>query len=71
MLDAKHESSCHAEHEPAPIGNPCSYPQPLGRGCVRTDKLVDMADVARLIDDAEMRATDQRRVAVLGLPQSN
>ncbi|SRR5216683_2333952 len=28
-----------------------------------TDKLVDMADIARLIDDAEMRATVQKRVA--------
>jgi IS1 family transposase len=36
-----------------------------------TDKLMDMADVARLIDDAEMRATIQQRAAVLTLPQSN
>ena len=36
-----------------------------------TDKLMDMADVARLIDDAEMRAIVQKRVAALALPQSN
>jgi IS1 family transposase len=36
-----------------------------------TDKLMDMADVARLIDDAEMRATIQQRAAALALPQSN
>jgi IS1 family transposase len=35
-----------------------------------TDKLVDMSDVARLIDDAEMRVTIQQRVAALALPQS-
>jgi hypothetical protein len=35
-----------------------------------TDKLMDMGDVARLIDDAEMRATVQKRVAALALPQS-
>ena len=35
-----------------------------------TDKLVEMEDVARLIDDDEMRATIQKRVAVLALPQS-
>jgi IS1 family transposase len=34
-----------------------------------TDKLVDMADVARLIDDQEMRATIQKRVAALASPQ--
>jgi hypothetical protein len=33
-----------------------------------TDKLMEMEDVARLIDDAEMRATVQKRVAALGLP---
>jgi hypothetical protein len=36
-----------------------------------TDKLIEMTDVARLIDDAEMRATVQKRVAALALPQSN
>jgi IS1 family transposase len=35
-----------------------------------TDKLMDMADVARLIDDAQMRVTIQQRVASLALPQS-
>ena len=36
-----------------------------------TDKLIDMTEVARLIDDDEMRATIQRRAALLALPQSN
>jgi hypothetical protein len=36
-----------------------------------TDKLMDMSHVARLIDDAEMRATIQQRAALLALPQSN
>jgi IS1 family transposase len=33
-----------------------------------TDKLMDMADVARLIDDAEMRAIVQKRVTLLASP---
>jgi IS1 family transposase len=36
-----------------------------------TQKLMDMEDVARLIDDAEMRAIVEKRVAALALPQSN
>jgi hypothetical protein len=36
-----------------------------------TDKLMDMKDVARLIDDQEMQAVIQKRVAALALPQSN
>jgi hypothetical protein len=36
-----------------------------------TDKLMDMTEVARLIDDDEMRATIQKRAALLALPQSN
>jgi hypothetical protein len=32
---------------------------------------MEMADVVNLIDDAEMKATVQKRVAALGLPQSN
>jgi hypothetical protein len=36
-----------------------------------TDNLMDMSEVARLIDDAEMRATVQKRVAALTLSQSN
>ena len=38
---------------------------------VSTDKLMDMTEVARLIDDAEMRATIQQRAALFSLPQSN
>lgn len=34
-----------------------------------TDKLMEMEDVARLIDDDEMRATVQKRLAMLDLPQ--
>jgi hypothetical protein len=36
-----------------------------------TDKLMDMTEVARLIDDAQMRVTIQQRAAMLSLPQSN
>lgn len=36
-----------------------------------TDKLMDMKDVARLIDDQEMQEIIQKRVAALALPQSN
>ncbi len=36
-----------------------------------TDKLMDMEDVARLIDDEEMLATIQKRLMALALPQSN
>jgi IS1 family transposase len=36
-----------------------------------TERLMDMADVARLIDDAEMLATIQQRAALFALPQSN
>jgi IS1 family transposase len=36
-----------------------------------TDKLMDMADIARMIDDASMRATIGKRAAALALPQSN
>jgi IS1 family transposase len=35
-----------------------------------TDKLMEMSDIVRLIDDAEMAATVQKRAALLGLPQS-
>jgi IS1 transposase len=36
-----------------------------------TAKLMDMKDVARLIDDQEMQVIIQKRVAALALPQSN
>jgi IS1 family transposase len=36
-----------------------------------TDKLMDMKDIAVMIEDAAMRATIQKRTAALGLPQSN
>lgn len=36
-----------------------------------TDKLMDMTDIASMIDDAMMRATIEKRVAALALPQSN
>jgi hypothetical protein len=32
---------------------------------------MEMADIVNLIDDAEMKATVQKRVAALGLPHSN
>jgi hypothetical protein len=36
-----------------------------------TERLMEMEDVVRLIDDAEMQATVQKRLAMLDLPQSN
>ena len=36
-----------------------------------TDKLMEMADIVALIDDAEMKATIQKRAALLSVPQSN
>jgi hypothetical protein len=36
-----------------------------------TDKLVDFADLVRLIDDAEMRATIRKRVEALGVIPDN
>jgi hypothetical protein len=36
-----------------------------------TGQVMEMSDLARLIDDAEMRATIQKRAALLALPQSN
>jgi IS1 family transposase len=36
-----------------------------------TEKLMEMTEIARLIDDEEMRATVQKRMAALALPQSN
>jgi len=36
-----------------------------------TDKLMEMETVATLIDDDEMRATVQKRLAMMDLPQSN
>jgi hypothetical protein len=36
-----------------------------------TTRTMEMADVVNLIDNAEMKATVQKRVAALGLPHSN
>lgn len=36
-----------------------------------TDKLMDLGDIVRLIDDAEMKATIEARSALLASPQSN
>src|SRR5438128_4181376 len=35
-----------------------------------TGKVMEMADIVALLDDAEMKATIQKRVAALALPQS-
>jgi hypothetical protein len=35
-----------------------------------TDKTMDFADLVRLIDDAEMRATIRKRVEALNYPHS-
>jgi IS1 family transposase len=36
-----------------------------------TDKLMEMKDIVALMDDAEMKATIQKRAAMLSVPQSN
>ena len=36
-----------------------------------TDKLMSMENIVALIDDAEMKATIQKRTALLSVPQSN
>lgn len=36
-----------------------------------TDKLMEMKDIVNLMDDAEMKATVQKRVGMLSVPQSN
>ena len=36
-----------------------------------TDRLWSMEDIVTLVDDAEVRATIQKRQATLGLPHSN
>lgn len=36
-----------------------------------TDKLLEMKDIVALMDDAEMKATVQKRAAMLSVPQSN
>jgi hypothetical protein len=41
----------------------------MASGLVET--VMKMTDVANMIDDAAMRATIQKRVAALALPQSN
>ena len=36
-----------------------------------TDKLIEMRDIVNLMDDAEMKATIQKRAGMLSVPQSN
>ena len=36
-----------------------------------TDKLIEMKDIVNLMDDAEMKATIQKRAGMLSVPQSN
>ena len=36
-----------------------------------TDKLMDMADIAKLIEDAAAAATIEKRKVALAMPQSN
>jgi hypothetical protein len=36
-----------------------------------TDKLMEMKDIVGLMDNAEMKATIQKRVGMLSVPQSN
>jgi hypothetical protein len=71
----KFENHCHAVALYSVWYNFCRVHTTLGvtpamaAGVVET--VMNMMDVARMIDDAAIRATIQKRVAALALPQSN
>jgi hypothetical protein len=71
----KFENHCHAVALYSVWYNFCRVHKTLGvtpamaAGVVET--VMNMMDVARMIDDAAIRATIQKRVAALALPQSN
>ena len=71
----KFENDCHALALYFVFYNFCRVHKTLGAtpamAAGLTDRIMKMADVAQLIDDAAMRATIQKRVAALALPQSN
>ena len=71
----KFENHCHAVALYSVWYNFCRVHKTLGvtptmaAGVVET--VMKMTDIAQMIDDAAMRATIQKRVAALALPQSN
>jgi hypothetical protein len=71
----KFENHCHALALYFVFYNFCRVHKTLGATPAMASGLVDkvlkMTDVARMIDDAAMQATIQKRVAALALPQSN
>jgi IS1 family transposase len=71
----KFENHCHALALYFVWYNFCRVHKTLGVTPAMASGLVEtvmkMTDVARMIDDAAMRATIQKRVAALALPQSN
>jgi hypothetical protein len=71
----KFENHCHALALYFVFYNFCRVHKTLGAtpamAAGLVDKILHMTDVARMIDDAAMRATIQKRVATLALPQSN
>jgi IS1 family transposase len=71
----KFENHCHAVALYSVWYNFCRVHKTLGAtpamAAGLADKVLKVEDVARMIDDAVMQATIQKRVAALTLPQSN
>jgi hypothetical protein len=71
----KTTNHCHAVALYSVFYNFCRVHKTLGAtpamAAGLTDRVMKMAEVAQLINDAAMRATIQKRVAALALPQSN
>jgi IS1 family transposase len=71
----KFENHCHAVALYSVFYNFCRVHKTLGAtpamAAGLTDRIMKMADVAQMIDDAAMRTTIQKRVAALAPPQSN
>ena len=71
----KFENHCHALALYFVFYNFCRVHKTLGAtpamAAGLVDKVLKMADVASMIDNAAMKATIQKRVAALALPQSN
>jgi hypothetical protein len=71
----KFENHCHALALYFVFYNFCRVHKTLGAtpamAAGLVDKVLKMEDVARMIDDAVMQATIQKRVAALAPPHSN
>jgi IS1 family transposase len=71
----KFENHCHAVALYSVFYNFCRVHKTLGAtpamAAGLTDRIMKMADVAQMIDDAAMKVTIQKRVAALAMPQSN